>query len=209
MQLLQYAHHQCIVLENHAQTKPHEPHSFLMDWISKLMQLVAQQCMGTDATTLLANTQEWSLTPSNGSGAPWKWQARGGVHSWQEPVTSACCQALDSHCLSASSTARSRKIGLATGGPQHAANGANPGGRGSSAHTSLDHLYTQAFLTYCAMHSGSSAHTRFLSSGSSVHTHTFGRVGGWGGGIGKHTRSSAPAQHCGGGGGVVGGRGEW
>ena len=80
-------------------------------------------------------------------------------------------------------------------------------GRGSSAHTNLDHLYTQAFLTYCAMHSGSSAHTRFLSSGSSVHTHTFGRVGGWGGGIGKHTRSSAPAQHCGGGGGGGGGEG--
>ena len=81
-----------------------------------------------------------------------------------------------------------------------------PRGGGSSAHTNLDHLYTQAFLTYCAMHSGSSAHTRFLSSGSSVHTHTFGRVGG-GGGIGKHTRSSAPAQHCGGGGAGGGGGG--
>ena len=81
-------------------------------------------------------------------------------------------------------------------------------GRGSSAHTNLDHLYTQAFLTYCAMHSGSSAHTRFLSSGSSVHTHTLlAGWGGWGGGIGKHTRSSAPAQHCGGGGGGGGGEG--
>ena len=97
-----------------------------------------------------------------------------------------------------------------------------PWGRGSSAHTNLDHLYTQAFLTYCAMHSGSSAHTRFLSSGSSVHTHTFGRVGvstclppnkhtrsratdgvrywgrvGWGWGLGRggvgHTRSRASA----------------
>ena len=55
----------------------------------------------------------------------------------------------------------------------------------------LDHLRTQGF---CHL-----AH---------LYTHTLlPQGGGVGGGI-KHTRSSAPAQHCGGGG-VVGGRGEW
>ena len=103
----------------------------------------------------------------------------------------------------------SRRWGIASG-CRSASHEGPAKGRGSSAHTNLDHLYTQAFLTYCAMHSGSSAHTRFLSSGSSVHTLLAGwgggggglvstpaQVGWWGGGgNGKHTRSSAPAQRC-------------
>ena len=58
----------------------------------------------------------------------------------------------------------------------------------------------------CAHKSGSSVHTDHLRTQGFCHlahlyTHThFWQGGGVGGGIGKHTRSSAPAQHCGGGG---------
>ena len=70
-------------------------------------------------------------------------------------------------------------------------------GRGSSAHTNLDHLLSSLIAPCTLDH----LRTQGFCHLAHLYTHTLlPQGGGVGGGI-KHTRSSAPAQHCGGGGG--------